>query len=230
MILNTMKILNFAWILSIVLSIGSALAQDSDYDLERIKTLRGRIFHEITIVSSDVDGLMFRHKEGVAKVSFEELSINLREMFEPVPDSEDSFSTNVVFADEGKAVHEEALQPFAEEEEIIIPPQYVVEAKVPPPPVSTLAIDQKGYQIDIIVRNRLVLPAGYVLGYGACDPCARPIYWPSHWSRYHPAHRLSDPCFRELAVRDFLYTTGLLPRPPGVSVVRLPHSDPWRLH
>lgn len=62
----------------------------------------------------------------------------------------------------------------------------------------------------------------YQLGYG-CGP----FLWPSHWPRFGTAHHLVNPYCRELAVRDFLYTSGLLPKPPGVFTYRLPNNRPY---
>ena len=229
MILNTMKILNFAWISLLLFSVMLSPSQGSDYDLEKIDTLTGRHFKHIRILGADAHGLMFRHAEGVAKVSFEELKISLREMFEPLPEEEQMFEEPEII-DRNTSI--DPSQPYAGEEEIIVPDEKggagFVQGKISPPPVETASQTvPQDYAIDIIVRNRVVIPLPVNRGYGACDPCARPIHWPAHWGRYHPAHRLADPCFRELVVRDFLYTTGLMPLPPGVSVYRLPTSTPW---
>ena len=55
------------------------------------------------------------------------------------------------------------------------------------------------------------------------DPCylayhhpyhPNPLTWPKHWHRFHHAHYLTNPHYRALATRNFLYNTGLL-RPFG---------------
>jgi hypothetical protein len=66
-------------------------------------------------------------------------------------------------------------------------------------------------------RSRAILPAPVLYlggGYTAAD--RHP--WPAWWSRYDPVHELTNPYFRELAVRDFLYSSGLLRTPPGIVV------------
>lgn len=55
-------------------------------------------------------------------------------------------------------------------------------------------------------------------GYGSPDASQ----WPSWWARYYPVHHLTNPYQRELAVRDFLYSSGLLPTPCGIRTYRLP--------
>lgn len=73
------------------------------------------------------------------------------------------------------------------------------------------------------VRTRVYpQPAVDSSGYG-CGP----FLWPSHWPRFHPVHHLVNPYCREMALRDFLYTTGLLPKPPGILTYRLPCNRPW---
>ena len=37
-----------------------------------------------------------------------------------------------------------------------------------------------------------------------------PVTWPSHWHRFHHAHYLTNPHYRALATRNFLYDTGLI--------------------
>lgn len=66
-------------------------------------------------------------------------------------------------------------------------------------------------------RSRAILPAPVLYlggGYTAAD--RHP--WPAWWPRYDPVHELTNPYFRELAVRDFLYSSGLLRTPPGIVV------------
>jgi hypothetical protein len=55
------------------------------------------------------------------------------------------------------------------------------------------------------------------------DPCylayhhpwhPNPSNWPRHWHRFHHAHYLTNPHYRALATRNFLYDVGLL-RPFG---------------
>ncbi|MAS94089.1 MAG: hypothetical protein CMO55_12910 [Verrucomicrobiales bacterium] len=52
-------------------------------------------------------------------------------------------------------------------------------------------------------------------------PVCRDVVWRSHWPRYNPAHRLVDPFCRELALRDFLYTTGLVMPPCEIHSIQI---------
>ena len=62
---------------------------DITYDLEKIVTLRGKIYRNILILNSDANGLFFRHHGGIAKLSFLELTDGLRSMYQ-VPDDDAS--------------------------------------------------------------------------------------------------------------------------------------------
>ncbi|MDF1816992.1 MAG: hypothetical protein P1V20_32630 [Verrucomicrobiales bacterium] len=48
-----------------------------------------------------------------------------------------------------------------------------------------------------------------------CRMHPNPCNWPSHWSRFHSAHYLTNPICRAAATRQFLQATGLLPRSCG---------------
>ena len=162
------------------------------YDLEKIVTLRGRTYRDILILSSDVHGLLFRHRDGIAKLDFRELSQGIRGMYEPVEDGSQEEEPMEELSEGGGLLSDEA------EPEV---------------------------QIDLITRNRVraALPLCRFAG-----PCANPpVYCPSYWPRYHASHALVNPRCRAAVLRDFLYTSGLLPLPPGVRVVRLPSPTPW---
>jgi hypothetical protein len=66
-------------------------------------------------------------------------------------------------------------------------------------------------------RVRLPAPAAYL---GGGYPFQGDRYWPTWWPRYDPVHQLANPYYREVAVRDFLYRSGLLAVPSGVRVHR----------
>ena len=75
--------------------------------------------------------------------------------------------------------------------------------------------------------TRFSAPLWWARGAMTQMPRSKMAPWPSHWPRYHPAHALAYPDYRELAVRDFLYTTGLAPRPAGVHPYPLPRRGPY---
>jgi hypothetical protein len=69
----------------------------------------------------------------------------------------------------------------------------------------------------LLARSRVIVPSPALYlggGYTAADR----VPWPDRWPRYDPVHQLTNPCFRELAVRDFLYSSGLLRTPRGITV------------
>jgi hypothetical protein len=77
--------------------------------------------------------------------------------------------------------------------------------------------------LQVTVRTRVTFPLPHPalqLGGGFSSPDAS--HWPSWWPRYQPVHHLTNPYLRELAVRDFLYSSGLLPTPCGIRTYRLP--------
>ena len=220
MTLILMRVFKFALISGIWLVAGLMLGRADDsgaYDLDQIVSRYGRTYHDIFVVNSDEHGLLFRHRDGIAKLSFSELSDNLRELFQPVVEMDDSVEDEEAIADE---------------------PQE--SGGLVAPTASTPTRRNSDFQIDIVQRNRVYLnPARQQSGYhpapyhyqpyhpyGNCG-AQPPVYWPNHWPRYRRAHALVNPYHRAAVLQDFLYTTGLLPLPPGVNVVRLPSPTPW---
>lgn len=92
---------------------------------------------------------------------------------------------------------------------------------------EAVVADSGGPELDSLVftvRTRVYPPmnrGGY--GVNGCSP----VGWPSAWPRYNPALLLANPYCREWATRDFLYTSGLLRKPPGVFTYRLPYHRPY---
>lgn len=84
-------------------------------------------------------------------------------------------------------------------------------AEATPPNVSLPA------PVILLARSRVIVPSPALFlggGYTALDR----VPWPAWWPRYDPVHELTNPYFRELAVRDFLYSSGLLRTPRGITV------------
>lgn len=160
-----------------------------------MNTENGRVYRDILILDSDRHGLLFRHEKGIAKFNYDQLSMNLRMLYEPVGE-----------------IAEESTVPEAEES-----------------PPGGLAFPDKDLSFTLTVRSRIVSPwlpwqgdPGFCRS--RCSECRRA--WPQHGSRYHRALRLAIPECRAFAVDDFLITTGLVPRPPGVMTYRLPYNRP----
>lgn len=188
-----MKILIVAIFLALSFS---GFAQDGDFDLEKISTVEGREYRDILIVDSDEHGLLFRHRQGIAKLPFASLPTNLRMLYE--------VAAPVETVEEGEKVEETESEDSEKAKSAA-----------------------NFYPLTFTVRTR-TYPKSPVdsCGPGPGSGCG-PFLWPSHWPRFRPAHHLVNPYCRELAVRDFLYTSGLLPKPPGVFTYRLPHNRPF---
>jgi hypothetical protein len=162
----------------------SSLADEEFFDFEEIKTTHGRTYEKIFVISADSHGLMFRHDIGIAKLSFSELPMNLRMLYEP--------------AESGAELKTEM-------------PEEAVEVRGDP-------------QSSPVYQTYLIRPV-YQIYQTMPYFCRGPVqYWPNHWPRYHPAHALAHAPCRELGVRDFLYTTGLACKPPGVVTRRLSYK------
>lgn len=179
-----MNFLNYAIVICMALL--ALNARGFDGDLEKIETINGKLYEKIYILSGDDKGLTFRHEAGIAKVSYAELPMNLRMLFEPAERTDSP--------EKGEETREEFV------------------------PI-----------LDFTLRYRFS-PVSFPVVSNHCAPAlaCRGIHWKSHWPGYNPAHRLVDPVCRELALRDFLYTTGLLPAPCGIRPVRVfPRHNSW---
>lgn len=185
-----MKFLKTATLMGAISMIGFlSLADEEVTDFDRLKTKQGRTYHKIFVLSADAHGLMFRHERGIAKLSFQELPMNLRMLYEPAqpePEAEtDLGNVNQTVDEKGSST---------------------------PAPVYVTYLVRPVYQITQQAPN-------YCRSYAQ--------YWPQHWPRYHPAHAYASAPCREQVVRDFLYTTGLACKPPGVVTRRLSYRRPY---
>lgn len=192
-----MKFLIYGFIFTVAVW-SNGYSSEELFDLDSIRSLDGRVYHDILILDGDEHGLMFRHRKGIAKIPFRQLSMNLRMLYEPVGEVEkgsevDSTEDNEP-AQSGKKTAE-AMTPL--------------EARA----VASLSG-----------------PEWWIRGAFTQIPRSRVAPWPQHWPRYHPAHALAYPHYRELAVRDFLYTTGLAERPPGVHPYPIQRHGPYCFH
>lgn len=181
-----MKLLKFASLVTVVLAASGIRGQEGGFDHERLTTVDGRTYHEIFVVGSDENGLTFRHRSGIAKVGFEQLSEAYRMLYE--------------------AVSELPGEPASG-----IPAAPGPEAEAPADWADTLDREP----VVLLARNRTVieLPASWQWLGGGVDHDFRVPAWPVWWPDHARVHRLTHPLYRELAVRDFLYTSGLLPWP-----------------
>lgn len=171
-----------------------------DYDLPQIKTVYGKVYREIYILEADEYGLTFRHRDGIAKVVFSALSENLRMLYEV---------TGEVGGVESNS--EKGKSPKAGETE--------------PHESGSTGINSSGsygaLPLVVTVRTRVTFPSP-ALWLGGGYPGSDRMGWSARWHRYGSVHELANPYYRELAVRDFLYSSGLLPKPPGIFTYRIP--------
>lgn len=146
-----------------------------DYDHETLSTATGRVYREIFVIGSDAHGLTFRHRGGIAKLPFRDLSTSYRMLYESVADLEEAVPDA---AEPVEATHEVSLS----------------------------------LPVTMQARTRITIqlpPQVWRLGGGLPPGWVNPA-WPSWWPRHQEVHRLSHPLYREMVVRDFLHSSGLL--------------------
>jgi len=196
-----MKFLKFAIVPCLACWLLASASGEGGYDLEKISTNDGRVYRDILVVEADRHGLMFRHRDGIAKVDYEFLSRNLRMLYEPVSEVEEKGEGGSADSDSPDGEGDGEGDGRAGE----------------------AGIAEEAGSWTVTLRSRTIVAVPRAAGWrSGCRPCgAGAVTWRRHWPRYHPAHALAGPICREAVVRDFLYTTGLLARPPGVTVRRL---------
>lgn len=166
-----------------LLAVGMSVLDCEAFDFGSLTTTRGHQYHEIEILSADEDGLLFRHRDGIAKESFSRLSAGVREMYQPIADV--PVPSSETTTDTGK-------ETFQHEE-----------------PISGL---EKVALEDLVltVWVRYTFPTSPPNRETAkCHLHPNPQTWPSHWHRFHPAHYLTNPVCRARAVKNFLRYNGL---------------------
>lgn len=185
----------------VLVGLMGARASDDSYGVGKLEpshayrsleTLDGREFFDVRIVQVDPGGLLFRHRGGAGKVMFSDLPAEWGKRY-----GHDEKSAKAIEAGRPEMKLEEG---FA----------WASEHSAPPFPVITLTY-----------RVRTTLPPVIAPAPSGCGASLASFPWHSHWSRFHPG--LAYPLFpcRQLAERDFLISSGILPRPPGVGVWRL---------
>ncbi len=181
----SLDIMNFSNLAMVSLLFVASLT-GQDYDHETLSTNTGRVYREIFILGADSHGLTFRHAAGIAKVPFGSLSESYRMLYEPVADLEDAPET------------ERELKGEEEKAEVV----HAGDLELPVP-------------ADLMARSQITLrlPAEIWRLGGGLSPCWVDPAGPSWWPQHQRVHRLSHPLYREMAVRDFLHSSGLLPVP-----------------
>ncbi len=166
-----------------IVGLVSLVALSESRGLERLRTVEGREFHDISILGADFHGLSFRHEKGIAKLPFSSLPEDLRRRYEP---------TGEVTATAGE--EPESGGEWSEEwkgEEVCLPSPVLVRA-----------------------HSRVRFPHSPLFPDGGC--CRDRVAWPRGWLRHAGVHELTRPHCRALAVREFLYRSGLLAAPRRV--------------
>ncbi len=181
-----MKLLKFATLLIVAVAVSGVRGQEGGFDHERLTTVDGRSYHEVFILGSDRNGLTFRHRQGIAKVGFEQLSESYRMLYEAV-DELPGTSADALPADSGAEAAGEADW------------------------IETL---DEG-PVILLARNRILIerPAAWPRLGGGVPPDWLAPAWPVWWSDHARVHRITHPLYRELVLREFLHLSGLLPWP-----------------
>lgn len=182
------KALEFATLLTAFAGLSPLPGQEGGHDHERLTTSDGRTYHEIFVIGSDAHGLTFRHREGIAKVGFETLSQAYRMLYEGVEALPEPNPQTPSALPTASAGGEEAWKGVLD-----------------------------GAPVAFVARSRLVLDSSAPWR-RSIDGGARSLrtpVWPVWWPDHENVHRLAQPLFRELAVREFLHATGLLLLPCG---------------
>lgn len=182
------KALEFATLLTAFAGLSPLAGQEEGHDHERLTTSDGRTYHEIFVIGSDAHGLTFRHREGIAKVGFGTLSQAYRMLYEGVETLPEPNPQTPSALPAASAGGEEAWGGVLD-----------------------------GSPVALAARSRLVLdsPASWRQLVEGGGLILRTPVWPAWWPDHERVHRLAHPFFRELAVREFLHTAGLLPFPCG---------------
>lgn len=196
----------FRLILSAVLFgiglLGSVTANaDPPSAMRSLRTLDGREFFDVRVQKADPTGLFFQHRHGSAKISFTHLDPEIGKSY---------------------GYGEEEAKAFEKDR-----PHTEIETNAPAW-ADPIDVSQTLPPLRLTFRTRTIFPVGSTFSHGGCGysptGCGASLAsypWPSHWSRFHPGLAYSlFPC-RQLAERDFLITSGILPRPPGVCTWRL---------
>jgi len=185
----------FSWVHFgfVTLFCGAGLSPASDDggggSFSSLTTTTGKVYHDVRVVKADPNGLLFRHRSGSAKIPFSQLD----------PSIQTHYHYNEIAAEEfenvrrGEAIHSRNERAVS---------------TVPTSGVSALSG---------VVHTRVTvsLPSQYYSS-GFHDPGWSPycagtgLWWPPH-----PLVYAAYP-WRQLAERDFLITTGILPAPAGV--------------
>lgn len=174
-----------------VFGVVSLVALSESSGLERLRTVEGQEFHGISILGADSHGLSFRHEKGIAKLPFSSLPEDLRRRYEPTGEV-----TGDQKASAGAGEEPEGGEEWSEEwvgAEVCLPSPVLVRA-----------------------HSRVRFPHPSLFPGGGC--CRDRVVWPRWWPRHAGVHDLTRPYCRALAVRDFLYRSGLLAAPRGMWV------------
>ena len=160
------------------------VAASAGIELEMVKTLSGKVFRGVELITADENGLLFRHSKGTAKVDFTDLNYNLREMFEPEPlaEAKQSESDESVIDENGEDV-------VADEGRY------------------------ESLEIVTGTRILIALPQNQSNCASRCNPFdPGNANWRSHWGRYHYGLSYANFYCRQAAERELLLRSGIISR------------------
>lgn len=177
-------------IVSILIITGAVnlVAAGSGGGSQVLRTLDGREFQVTEVVKVDPNGLLFRHRRGIAKVTFKQLDEDTRKEFGYDPAKSEKFEQS----------HRQSAYQAR-------PAASVAGKKIGDPEMIL--------EVTTATRTNLPQPVPPFLGDGCTLPFAYyPMApWYSHWSRYQPAHILAHYPYRHWAEHDLLRHSGFLP-------------------
>ena len=182
--------------LSLALGTGKSLAGDSGDSDDVLETLSGKVFHDVRVVQIDPNGVVFRHRGGAAKVRIDDLDPKIIEF---------------LGLDEKKAAAFEKAHSVAMKR--------AAQSKKPAKTIE--GGESAAAPVDVILTTRTIVRIPVRDPYADARAACGGVPWHFHWARFHPGLAYAHfPC-RQLAERDFLISSGILPTPPGVRMHRV---------
>ncbi|MCB1062155.1 MAG: hypothetical protein KDN20_04440 [Verrucomicrobiae bacterium] len=187
---------------AMVLLSGSAQASDDSVASNKLgrppggvlRTKAGKIYEEARVIRVDPNGVLFRHRDGTGRLLLADLTPELQAHY--------GFDVKMAWEFESGRSETEGANGDTSAQPTGVPPMvFTFRTRTTLPPTPSPAV----VWAPVLCGN----PAQ--LGYA----------WPSHWSRFHHGLAYSSFPWRQLAERDFLISSGLLPHPPGVRTWRL---------
>ena len=185
----------FSWVHFgfVTLFFGAGLSPASDDggggSLSSLTTTTGKVYHDVRVVKADPNGLLFRHRGGSAKIPFSQLDSSIQAHYHYNEIAAEEFEN----VRRGEAVHSRNERAVSD---------------VPAPGVSAVS--------GVVHTRGCVSPLPKISSEECQDQQAKASQRGTGlWLPPHPLVYAAYP-WRQLAERDFLIATGILPAPAGV--------------